>query len=341
MLPRQGLFLRCPGGVGGAKYPPAMFKENPRVAIVGPGAIGGYYGCHLARAGCDVHFLLRSDYDAVKERGFVIRKPGETFTLHPVQGHRKPEEIGPCDLVIIALKSTANRRLEKLVAPLVDEHTLVLTLQNGMGNAEALAQFVPAPQILGGLCFVCLNRVEPGVIECYMPGRIFIGEFLGSYRQRTIQIVELFEKAGIEAYFSRSLDESLWRKLVWNIPFNGLAIAAGGVTTTEVMASDHLVQLARMLMREVQAAARAHGHYIPDDFLESQIEETRRMDSYKPSSLLDFLAGREVEVEAIFGEPLRRGLSKSVVMPRLETLYYLLKGLCPPGGASAKPKKKA
>ena len=154
-------------------------------------------------------------------------------------------------------------------------------------------------------------------------------------------MVELFERTGVEAYFSRSLDESLWRKLVWNIPFNGLTIAAGGVTTTEVMQSEHLTQLARQLMHEVQAAARAHGHYIPDEFLDSQIEETRRMEGYKPSSMLDYVAGREVEVEAIFGEPLRRGLAKSVVMPRLETLYYLLKGLCESHVSPAKPKKKA
>ena len=157
-----------------------MFKQKPKVAIVGAGAIGGYYGCMLARAGCEVHFVLRSDYDVVKERGFTIRRPDETFTVHPVHAQRRPQDIGSCDLVIVALKSTANRHLEKLVAPLVDEHTLVLTLQNGMGNAEALAHFVPAVQVLGGLCFVCLNRVEPGVIECYMPGRVFIGEFMGS-----------------------------------------------------------------------------------------------------------------------------------------------------------------
>lgn len=318
-----------------------MLPEKPRVAIVGAGAIGGYYGCMLARYGCDVHFLLRSDYDTVMERGFRIRRPDESFTIHPVQGYQKSKDIGPCDLVIVAVKATANRHMQKLVAPLVDGHTLVLSLQNGMGNAEALAEFIPAVQIMAGLCFVCLNRVEPGVIENYMPGRIFIGEFMGSYRERTIEVVNLFERAGVEAYFSRSLNESLWRKLIWNIPFNGLSIAAGGVTTAEIMASEHLTKLAYLLMKEVQAAARAHGQIIPDDFLDFQIEETRKMDAYKPSSMLDFVAGREVEVEAIFGEPLRRGQSKNVVMPRLETLYYLLKGLCPSPEAHPKRKKKA
>jgi len=302
--------------------------ENPRVAIVGSGALGGYYGCHLARSGCDVHFLLRSDYEVVKERGYTIKKADETFQLHPVNAHRRSEDIGPCQLVIVALKSTANADLEKLVKPLVAPGTLVLTLQNGMGNVEHLAEFLPAPQILGGLCFVCLNRTAPGVIENTLPGRIFIGEFFGSYRERTISIVELFERAGIECYFSRSLDESLWRKLVWNIPFNGLAIAAGGVDTQKLLQSPHLTLLARMLMEEVQEAARAYGHDIPPSFLQSQLDETRHMGPYKPSSLLDFPADRAVEVEAIFGEPLRRGQAKGVAMPHLEALTLLLKGLC-------------
>ncbi len=302
--------------------------DKPRVAIVGSGALGGYYGCHLARSGHDVHFLLRSDFEAVREAGFTIKKRDETFQIHPVQAYRKSEDIGPCDLVIIALKSTANADLEKLVAPLVGPGTLVLTLQNGMGNVERLSEFLPAPQVLGGLCFVCLNRTAPGVIENTLPGRIFIGEFFGSYRERTMDIVELFENAGLECYFSRSLDESLWRKLVWNIPFNGLAIAAGGIDTQQLLQSPHLTLLVRQLMEEVQEAARAHGHDIPPSFLQSQIDETRTMGPYKPSSLLDFLAERPVEVEAIFGEPLRRGQAKGIAMPHLETLTLLLKGLC-------------
>lgn len=314
-----------------------MLPETPRVAIVGAGAVGGYYGSHLARAGCDVHFLLRGDYAHVKAHGFTIRKQDETFTLHPVQAYDQATDIGECDLVIVSLKATANQELDKLVLPLVGARTLVLTLQNGLGNVEALASIIPAPQVLGGLCFVCLNRVEPGVIENYLPGRIFIGEFFGSYRERTMEVVELFERAGLECFFSKSLDESLWRKLVWNIPFNGLTIAAGGIDTKALLKSEHHTRLVWLLMKEVQAAAQAHGHTLQDEFLQSNIDETRDMGAYKPSSLLDFLARREVEVEAIFGETLRRGQAKRVAMPRLETLYLLLKGICP---EPAKPKKR-
>lgn len=303
-------------------------KKNS-IAIVGAGAVGAYYGCMLARAGHDVRFLVRSDFETVRERGYEVRLKDDTFKIHPAKVYQKPEAIGQVDLVIIALKTTANAQLPKLVGPLVGPHTLVLTLQNGMGNVELLAKHIPAVQILGGLCFVCINRVAPGVIENYLPGQVYIGEFMGSYRDRTVRLVELFEGAGITCYFSRSLDESLWRKLCWNIPFNGLSIAAGGVPTDRILASKELRELARLLMGEVQAAARAHGCKIPNAFLDEQFAVTRGMGAYKPSSMMDFQEGRAVEVEAIFGEPYRRGIQRGVPMPTLRALYLLLNGLCP------------
>lgn len=303
-------------------------SQKLKIAIIGAGAVGGYYGCLLARDGHDVHFLTRSDYDTVKEKGYEIRRKGETFHIKDAQVYGTTLDIGKVDLVIVALKSTANAILEELVSPLVDDHTIVLTLQNGMGNVERLAEFVPAHQILGGLCFVCINRVEPGVIENYLPGQIYIGEFLGTYRPRTVELVETFEAAGVSCYFSKSLDESLWRKLCWNVPFNGLAIAASGVSTKEILKQKPLVKLARALMQEVRHAALAHGHEIPDRFLDQQFKVTEGMGRYKPSSMIDFVQGRDVEVEAIFGEPLKRGEAKGVSMPHLRSLYWLLKGLC-------------
>ncbi|WOO43330.1 2-dehydropantoate 2-reductase [Rubellicoccus peritrichatus] len=298
-----------------------------RVAVIGAGAIGGYYGCMLARAGHDVHFVARSDLEYVREHGYEIRSTNETFQIKPAQVYSNPHKIGVVDLVIVALKATANSHYKELITPLVETKTLVLIMQNGMGNVETMAEHIPAVQILGGLCFVCINRVSPGVIENYLSGRVYIGEFMGSYRQRTIDLVTTFEEAGIECYFSKSLDATLWKKLCWNIPFNGLTIAAGGVTTQEIINDDSFRKLARLLMEEVRAAATAYGHSITDDFLEQQFTVTEGMADYKPSSLIDYLAGRDVEIEAIFGEPLRRGTEKGINMPHLESLYLLLKGL--------------
>src|ERR1700761_7477562 len=110
-----------------------------KIAVVGPGAIGSYYGAMLSRFGQEVHFLLRSDYDAVKRHGVSIRSPEGNFNIRP-KCARTPDEIGPSDLVLIALKTTANDQFPILLPPLVSPKTAVLTLQNGLGNEEALAK---------------------------------------------------------------------------------------------------------------------------------------------------------------------------------------------------------
>src|SRR5687768_2795268 len=133
------------------------------IAIVGAGAVGSYYGGMLARRGEDVRFLMRSDVEAVRARGLTIHTQGQTFNF-PVKVHHDPANVGPVDLVIIALKATANGALESLIPPLIGPNTSLLTLQNGLGNEEFLAGRWGEDRVMGGLCFVCLNRTEPGVI---------------------------------------------------------------------------------------------------------------------------------------------------------------------------------
>jgi 2-dehydropantoate 2-reductase len=145
-----------------------------KIAVVGCGAVGSYYGAMLCREGQDVHFLLRSDYDAVRRGGVWVRSPAGDFTVRP-RAARTPGEIGVSDLVLVALKTTANDQFANLLPPLVGPRTMVVTLQNGLGNEEQLAGLFPAEQILGGLCFVCLNRIEPGVIQHLDYGLVILG----------------------------------------------------------------------------------------------------------------------------------------------------------------------
>lgn len=297
------------------------------IAVVGPGAVGGYYGGLLAHRGHDVRFLMRSDLLAVRERGLVIHTQGTTVALPRAQAFGTPGEIGPCDLVIIALKATGNAALDELIPPLLHERTVLLTLQNGLGNEEYLAQRWGAERVMGGLCFVCLNRTAPGVIAHFDQGTISIGEFAGAPQARTQEIVAAFADAGIEARLVENLLTERWRKLLWNIPFNGLAIAAGGATVADVLADEGLRTSARALMSEGLDAARRLGHDIPDSFADFQIERSYSVGAYRPSSLIDWELGRPVEVEAIWGEPLRRGLAAGAAMPRLDLLYRLLRRL--------------
>lgn len=305
----------------------AKFSEKPRIAIVGAGALGCYYGARLAKAGNDVHFLVRSHRAALMARGIRIKTPTERFHVKKVQTHATAEDIGPCDLVIVSVKATANDSLAKLLPPLMGPDTLVLTLQNGLGVEEPVAEVVGGEHVLGAICFIGSTRVAPGVIHCSFPGLVMIGEFGRPAQARTREVAKLFEHAGVKCEAQDNLEELRWKKLVWNVPFNGLAISAGGITTDIIMADEDLRTLARRLMEEILEAAAKFGHTIPRSFMDLQFDRTSKLGKYEPSSLIDFREGKCIEVEEIWGEPVRRAKSVGVPVPRLEMLYWLIKRL--------------
>lgn len=317
--------------------------RSMKIAIVGPGAVGGYYGAKLARAGSEVHFLLRNDYEQVRRHGVRILSAEGDFTVRP-KCARTAGEIGPSDLVLVALKTTANSILPDILPPLLHPGTAVLTLQNGLGNEEVLAKILPAEQVLGGLCFVCLNRISPGVIQHTAHGKIELGEFQRWPEPRTHDIASALRHAGIPCSVRDHLEKAHWEKLVWNIPFNGLSVAscAGldsvrtglvasrngeSLTTDRLLSDPNWYEMVRGLMLEVIAGGNAFGLNIPAEFATEQIEKTRIMGAYKPSTLVDFQRGQAVELESLFMEPLRRAEVKQVAVPRLRALCAVLRDL--------------
>jgi 2-dehydropantoate 2-reductase len=246
---------------------------------------------------------------------------------------------------LIALKTTANDQFPKLLPPLVGEKTAVMTLQNGLGNEEVLAKLFPAEQILGGLCFVCLNRIEPGVIEHIAHGKIVMGEFAGWPEPRTHDIAGAVRHSGVPCAVAENLACAHWEKLVWNIPFNGLGVAScagleaindpgipvkrrGPCLTTDLLLGDpRWEELVLGLMLEVIAAANAKGLKVEEALASEQIEKTRIMSAYKPSTLIDFERGQELELDTLFLEPLRQAQAVGVKAPRLKRLCEVLSAL--------------
>jgi 2-dehydropantoate 2-reductase len=322
-----------------------------KIAVVGCGALGSFYGARLCRIGPDVHFLLRSDYDVVRQKGVTIRSIDGDFHVQP-RCARTPDEMGACDVVLIGLKTTANDQFPKLLPPLVGPHTAVVTFQNGLGNEEELARLFPPEQILGGLCFVCLNRVEPGVIHHTAHGKVVLGEFQRSPQPRTQELAALFRQAGIACDITGNLARTHWEKLIWNIPFNGLGVAGtagyealanpsrhlslvtchSAVLTTDILLGDPLwEQFVRELMLEVIAAANALGFEIPQPLADENINRTRIMGAYKASTLIDFERGQPLELEGMFLEPLRQAQTAGVPVPHLVRLCEVLHQLDPAG----------
>ncbi|HEX3988188.1 MAG TPA: 2-dehydropantoate 2-reductase [Verrucomicrobiae bacterium] len=313
-----------------------------KIAVVGCGALGSYYGAMLCRAGHRVHFLLRSDYDVVRKSGVWIETESGDFHVQP-ECARTPDEIGPIDLVVIGLKTTANELFPQLLPPLIGPETAVLTLQNGLGNEGAVAAVVGAEKTLGGLCFVCLNRIAPGRIRHTAHGAIVMGEYSGPPQRRTDEICQAFVTAGIQCTVSKNIEQTHWVKLVWNIPFNGLGVAGpagydafaagkldpraklGKCLTTDILLADpRWEQLVRELMMEVIAAGRAKGLDVPESTAEHQISRTRQMGAYKASTLVDFERGQPLELESLFLEPLRQARKSGITAPHLASLCNIL-----------------
>jgi 2-dehydropantoate 2-reductase len=296
-----------------------------RIAIVGSGAIGSYYGAKLAHGGSDVHFLIRGDLSEVSRSGLYVRGKGENFRVADVNCYNSTSEIGPCDLVLIAVKATSNADLIDLVPPLLHEPTMLLTLQNGLGNEEFLAKHFGPERVLGGLCFICLSRMSRTEVERYDYGHIVLGEYGRPSQARTHQVAAEFQRSGVKCTVTEDLALEHWRKLVWNVPFNGLSILAGGVNTAEILANESLRRSAIALMEEVIEAANRCGLPLEKAAVVEQMKRTETMGAYKPSTLLDFEAGKRLEIEPIWGEPLRRALAAGANVPRLEIIYSLLK----------------
>jgi len=324
-----------------------------KVAVVGCGALGSYYGACLCRQGCDTHFLLRSDYETVRDHGVLVRSDTGEFRVRPCAASA-PADIGPSDLVIVALKTTANDRFSELLPPLLGPDTAVLTLQNGLGNEEALAAVVTPGRVLGGLCFVCLNRDAPGVIRHIAHGRIVLGEFGRPAGPRAHEIARVFRDSGIPCEVTDRLARAHWEKLIWNIPFNGLGVASAAgweawetpeltavaarhpnLTTDRLLSDPRWASLVQELMQEVIAAACALGHEIPDARADEEIRRTREMGPYRASTLVDFALGRPLELESLFFEPLRQAAAAGVAAPRLRRLCAVLENLGGPGAMAA------
>lgn len=302
---------------------------NRNYAIVGTGALGGFYGARLQKADLEVNFLLRSDYDRVKKHGLIVESPEGDFTLPQVRAYHDARKMPQCDVVIVALKTTQNHLLPKILPHLLKDDGVVLVLQNGLNTEPEVAKIVGAERVIGGLCFLCSYKVSPGHI-CHLDyGSITLGEYTEDYKQigitnRLHQIASDFRRAQIPIKLSGDLLLSRWKKLVWNIPYNGLSVLLNA-RTDELMANPDTLILVKEIMAEVIAGAKSYDRIISDDFIPDMLDYTHKMKPYRTSMKIDYDESRPLEVEAIFGNPMRVAEQAGIKLPQIEVLYRMLK----------------
>ncbi len=296
-------------------------------AIIGTGALGGYYGARLHHAGCDVHFLLHSDYDHVRQHGLICESKDGDFSILKPNAYRNANDMPRCDVVCVCLKTTQNHLLPKVIPPVIKDTGVVLVMQNGLGVEDEIAGIVGPERVMGCLCFICSYKLGPGHIQHTDYGLIALGEFATrGVSDRMRAIGDDFKHAGIPVQFAEDLRVVRWQKLVWNIPYNGLTTILQ-TDTAALMSDPHTRQFVERIMWEVVADARTCGVPVGDEIVDRMLRSTEGKLSYRPSMKIDFDEHRRMEVETMFGNPLRAAQAAGAISPFVEALYNQLKFL--------------
>ncbi len=297
--------------------------DAPRsYTVIGVGAIGGVYGARLLAAGHPVRWVARSDADHLREHGLVVDLPGGR------SHHRDLHVVGPGDLlpqsdvVLVCTKTTAG--VADLVAEVAGPGTVVVAMQNGLGVEAPLADAAPGATVLGGMCFICSHKDGPGRIRHLDYGGVTLGEHTADGRAAGVTdavaaVAADLEAAGVAVTREPDLARGRWRKLVWNIPYNGLSVVLDAGTDA-LMADPATRGLVEALMSEVVGASHACGHGLDEAIIPKLLADTEAMTPYAPSMKLDHDAGRPLELAAIYDAPIAAARAAGYEMPRTAAL---------------------
>ena len=297
-----------------------------KYGIIGTGAIGGFYGAKLAHGGQEVHFLLHSDYEYVKQHGLQVDSCDGSFHLDDVNAYQHTEDMPKCDVVLVCLKSINNGMLKTLLPPLLHQRTLVVLIQNGIGVEADVEKMFPGVQLAAGLAFICSAKTEPGRVnhQCY--GSINLANYSCKDEALMQAVVDEFREASIETGLVE-YNEARWKKAVWNMPFNGMTVALH-TQTDLLLKNESTRRLIREQMMEVVGAAQYLGvKNLDEKFVDKMIATTDVMTPYSPSMRLDYDFHRQMEIYYLYTRPIEIAREAGYRMPKLEMLEAELRFL--------------
>lgn len=296
-----------------------------KYAVVGAGALGGYYGGKLAKSGHKVDFLVKNDYDFIKEHGLKVDSVSGDFHLKNVSVFCDSKDMSPSDVVLVCLKTTHNHLLKDLLAPLLHKDSLVILIQNGLGVESDLAKDFPSLNIGGALAQVCAIKVGPGHIRHLDLGKLFIGIHQGNCKPVMLEVLDNFTDAGVVVELI-PLALARWHKLIWNIPFNGLSVVLN-TTVDKLISNEDTKVLCWELMYDVIEAANYCGSIVKKDFAKGVMSMTEKMTSYSPSMKVDYDNKRDLEIEYIYSRPIAEALAAGYKMKNVSFLEKQLRFL--------------
>jgi 2-dehydropantoate 2-reductase len=295
-----------------------------RYVVVGCGAVGGLYGARIVAAGHDLTFVVRSGADGLRAGGLQLESVDGDLDLRPGSFGvaTSPSEVGTPDVVVLATKATSAVDVSAAFGP----STTLAVFQNGLGvEAAAEARSPGAGAVVGAMCFVCAAKVGPNLVRHEGYGRVTLAPHRGGLGPAQA-IGDDLVAAGFPVEVTADLTTARWRKLLWNVPFNGLT-AARGVGTDELLADPESRALVLAIMDEVVAAARANGASLDRADMDAMVAMTEAMAPYRTSMALDLAAGRPMEHETIHGAAVVAARAAGVAMPHTEALLRELEAV--------------
>jgi 2-dehydropantoate 2-reductase len=298
-----------------------------RIAIMGAGGVGSYFGARLAGSGEDVTFIARGQHlTALRERGMSVKSPHGDLRLETVAATDDPNTVGHVDVVLLTVKLYDLYNACTVIAPMVGPTTMIVPVQNGVSAVDIICSRFDHRHVVGGLVFVASFVVAPGEVEHKTElHRLVFGEMDGTLSDRVLAFRDAGQRAGFDAEASENIESEWWNKfaLLGGIsPVTSLSRQTVGAIT----ANENLHEVARQSIAEVVAVGRAKGVVLAPDLVESTLALNAKYDpDAKNSMLLDLEAGKPLEHEWLSGEILRLGRQFGIPTPFHEIAYALLK----------------
>ncbi len=287
-----------------------------RVAILGSGGVGGYYGGRLAAAGTDVVFLARGKHlNAMRERGLRIESPAGSVHLPAVQATDDPATVGAVDIVFFTVKLYDTESALTMLPPLIGPHTLVVPFQNGVDSVGTLARTVGAEHVAGGTTYIVSVVAEPGVIRHGALGRLVFGALDGSKPPLLVELLAACKRANIDAVLSERINVDIWSKFARLTVFSGLTSVAR-LPLGPLRQPPEVRALMQAALEESVAVGRAVGVPLPDSLVPDIMESMMAMPPGSKSSMLEDLEhGRRLELPWLSGTMARLGREAGVPTP--------------------------
>lgn len=297
------------------------------IGIVGTGAVGGYFGACLSKAGHEVTFLARGENLKALKRNAGI-------SVESVEGDFKAagiftdsyESLVEADLILFCVKSTATKEVAAQLVPVLKKEASILTLQNGVDNEEVLAAYFGEGRILSAATYIQAQMKAPGVVkQVENPTRLVIGALdTQGEESRLNEVSQILESAGIETHVSSHILKVKWKKLLWNVTFNPLSALIEGKVGV-ILDDAGLRRTAERIAMEALMVAGEAGIPLEDGLASKMIEQSELARHHETSMLQDKRSGKPMELESICGYVVNKGKELGVETPVLETIYSLLK----------------